>query len=178
MQLRAGVLIRDDGGPGRNIGEKEEAKKHLKQHSVEGVECQVNTANLLRTRQKPIHPPIIYHRINKDINPPLSKKHQNDAGYDLRSMEEIFIDPHQKVVIGTGIAFKIPDGYYGKIEARSGLAIAGLSTTGGVIDAEYQGEIKIIMWNTDRYLPKKIFKGDRIAQIIFLPIWQGELEEG
>ena len=51
--------------------------------------------------------------------------------------EEIFIDPHQKAIIGTGIAFKIPDGYYGKIEARSGLVIVGLSTTGGVIDVGY-----------------------------------------
>ena len=60
---------------------------------------------------------IIYHRLNKELNPPLQKKHTDDAGYDLRAMEEIIIGRGESYMMPTGIAFKIPRGHYGQIVA-------------------------------------------------------------
>ena len=88
------------------------------------------------------------------------------------------LQPLERTTIGTGLAFSIPKGYYGQIYIRSSLGAAGLLALGGVIDSGYKGEIKMIITNLDKLIPKKIFKGDRIAQIIFLPIWMGKLEEG
>ena len=120
-------------------------KKRIKQHSLEEEDC----LELYHLQNTP--PPIIYKRLNKTLNPPLEKKHEDDAGYDLRAMEFAIIDPMSDYTMPAGVAFKIPEGYQGIIKARSGLAKARLTVDGGVIDNGYRGEIKMIMVNRDPY---------------------------
>jgi len=73
--------------------------------------------------------------------------HQGDAGYDLRSVEDICLAPEETVLVHTGLAMEIPPGYFGKIKAKSGLAPKGLRIPAGVIDSNYQGEICIVAEN-------------------------------
>lgn len=98
----------------------------------------------------------------------------NSAGYDLHAAigsDFVQINPHSSVKIGTGLAMAIPDGYFGAIFARSGLATReGLRPANcvGVIDSDYRGEIIVPIYN-DHSTPRFITNGERIAQIIFMP---------
>jgi dUTP pyrophosphatase len=95
-------------------------------------------------------------------------KSQDDAGYDMYSVEEYFIKPMERCLIKTGVSMSIPSGYYGHISDRSGMALKkGAHCLGKIVDPSYRGEIGIILLNTDMYETIKIQKGDRIAQIIF-----------
>mgnify|MGYP002527682109 CR=1 FL=1 len=95
------------------------------------------------------------------------------AGWDLYSCidEDIWIQPHETVKIGTGIAVAIPDGYYGAIYARSGLATKqGLRPANavGVIDSDYRGEIIIALHN-DSENHQCVVPAERIAQLVICP---------
>ena len=96
-------------------------------------------------------------------------RHEGDAGFDIRSTEERTLAPMEIALIPTGLAMEIPKGYEGKIESKSGLALAGLIMHGGVINSNYQGPIQVIVQNLShqKYLIKE---GDQIAQIMFLPV--------
>lgn len=102
-----------------------------------------------------------------------TKGSQYAAGYDLYSAEDydVQINPHTTVKIQTGLAFEIPQGFFGAIFARSGLATKeGLRPANcvGIIDSDYRGNVIIAVHNDSEYI-KNIKKGERIAQIIFLP---------
>lgn len=105
------------------------------------------------------------------------------AGYDLYARgilgECAIIQPHETRMIGTGIAMEIPNGYFGGIYPRSGLAAkSGLRPANcvGVIDSDYRGEIKVAIHN-DSNTPKMVNDGDRIAQLIIQPYLNVEFEE-
>ena len=103
-----------------------------------------------------------------------------DAGLDLRSTEDIVIEPGQRALIGTGIALAIPQGYAGFVQPRSGLAIKQgmtLVNTPGLIDSGYRGEIRIIALNTDKEHAIAIRRGDRIAQLVIQEVPAVELVE-
>lgn len=85
-----------------------------------------------------------------------TRANYTDAGLDLFSNEEVFIQLGETITISTGVAVHIPKGSVGKIEDRSSLAAKGLRTGGGVIDAGFNGEIKIVLHNfsaKDAYKP-------------------------
>ncbi|MGG5810986.1 dUTP diphosphatase [Falsiroseomonas sp. CW058] len=89
-----------------------------------------------------------------------------DLCADLQEAGEVTIHPRGRAAIPTGIAVAIPEGLYGRIAPRSGLALkAGVDVFGGVIDPDYRGEIKVILHNSGSE-PLTIGHGDRIAQII------------
>jgi dUTP pyrophosphatase len=90
------------------------------------------------------------------------------AGVDLYSIEHYVVFPGQRVVVSTGIGLnRFPDGTYGRIAPRSGLAVKhGLDVLAGVIDPDYRGEIKVVLVNTDIRNPFVIKPGYRIAQLI------------
>jgi len=90
------------------------------------------------------------------------------AGFDLYSVDHYVFFPGQRVVVSTGIGLhKLPDGTYGRIAPRSGLAVKhGLDTLAGVVDPDYRGEIKVVLINTDMRVPFVIKPGYRIAQLI------------
>jgi len=103
-----------------------------------------------------------------------------DAGLDLYAAQDASIPPGARVVIGTGIAVAIPDGYAGLCTPRSGLAVRlGLSLVNapGIIDSGYRGEIKVILVNHDPVDVIEVRRGDRIAQIVIVPVATAELVE-
>jgi dUTP pyrophosphatase len=96
-----------------------------------------------------------------------TRANSTDAGADLYSIENVMVPPLERKLISTGISVKIPDGHYGRIAPRSGLAYKnGIDVLAGVIDSEYTGEIKVILYNTDKNNYHKVSLGDKIAQII------------
>jgi dUTP pyrophosphatase len=87
------------------------------------------------------------------------------AGSDLYACGEATIAPRSFALINTGIAVAIPRGYYGRVAERSGLACKGIGIGAGVIDADYRGEVKVLLRNfTDA--PFVIERGMRCAQLI------------
>ncbi|GMP72108.1 hypothetical protein CsSME_00030254 [Camellia sinensis var. sinensis] len=90
------------------------------------------------------------------------------VGYDLSSIATYVVPPQGRTLISTGIAIEILPGTYGRIAPRSGLAFhSGIDVGAGVIDPDYRGEIKVLLFNHDKSEPFIIQTGDRIAQIIF-----------
>ncbi len=103
------------------------------------------------------------------------------AGMDLLADIEksVVIECGCRVLIPTGIAIELPEGYEAQIRPRSGLAIKqgiSLVNTPGTIDADYRGEIKVILINLGQE-SVKINRGDRIAQMVVSPIVQAQLLE-
>lgn len=92
------------------------------------------------------------------------------AAVDLKTLTPLTIYPGEKITIHTGLACAIPRNYVGIIAPRSGLGIQGLilANTIGVIDSDYRGEIKVVLWNKANE-EKTILEGARIAQMMFLP---------
>ncbi len=90
----------------------------------------------------------------------------DDAGMDLFAIENVELEPMQRVQVGTGIAMEIPEGHVGLIWDKSGLSHKfGIKTLGGVVDSGYRGEIKIGVINLGK--EKYIFeKGHKVAQMI------------
>ena len=117
-------------------------------------------------------------RVNPDV-PALRPAKPGDAGVDLRATEAVTLAPGQRTLIPTGIAVAIPEGYAGFVQPRSGMAInkgLGLLNSPGLIDSGYRGEIKVIAINLDAQ-PLEIARGDRIAQLVILPVPEVEYEE-
>jgi len=101
------------------------------------------------------------------------KKHRFDAGWDLRSNNETFtLFPEAKVIVDTGIKLGIPRKFVGLIMPRSGLGSKyriGLANTVGVIDADYRGEVKVVLVNDGRE-EVVIEKYERICQLLIVPV--------
>ncbi len=99
--------------------------------------------------------------------------HPGDAGADLLSTDEVTLAPGERAIVGTGVSIALPDGYAALVVPRSGLAARHgitLVNTPGTIDAGYRGEIRVILLNTDAAEPYTIAAGDRIAQLIVVPV--------
>jgi dUTP pyrophosphatase len=91
-----------------------------------------------------------------------------DAGADLFSTESLMIHPGERKTVGTGISMEIPEGFYGRVAPRSGLAAKhGVDVLAGVVDSSYRGEIKVVLLNTDKHNTFHVEMGDKIAQMIF-----------
>ena len=100
------------------------------------------------------------------------------AGADLYSIEAATIPAHKTVLVHTGIAMQIPDGYVGLIYARSGLATKrnlAPANKVGVIDSDYRGEIMVSLHNHSDE-EQSIEKNERIAQIVFTPYISADFE--
>ena len=102
-----------------------------------------------------------------------------DAGADLRAAEAVRLEPGERALIGTGVAVAIPEGHVGLVTPRSGLAArTGLSIVNspGVIDSGYRGEIKVSLINLDRHTAIELAAGDRVAQLLILPVVSATFE--
>lgn len=96
-----------------------------------------------------------------------------DAGADLSAAEAIELGPGQRATVGTGMSIALPDGYVAFVVPRSGLASRNgitIVNSPGTVDAGYRGEIRITLLNTDTEHPFTISVGDRIAQLIVMPV--------
>lgn len=115
-------------------------------------------------------------RLDKSLPMPAYIK-KSDAAIDLRSTVDCTILPNEHKTIPSGIAVEIPQGYFGSIRDRSGLAAKfAIHTLAGVIDSGYRGEIGIVIINLGKD-DFKISKGDRIAQLIIQPVLQPDIVE-
>jgi dUTP pyrophosphatase len=104
-----------------------------------------------------------------------SYSHPGDAGADLSSSEALTLAPGQRATVGTGVSIALPDGYVAFVVPRSGLAAKhGITIVNspGTVDAGYRGELKVTLLNTDLSEPFEIAVGDRIAQVIVMPVTQ------
>jgi dUTP pyrophosphatase len=99
--------------------------------------------------------------------------HPGDAGADLVASETVVLGPGERATVGTGTAIALPDGHAAFVVPRSGLAsrhgITIVNTPGSVF-AGYRGEIRVILLNTDRDEPYTVTAGDRIAQLVVVPV--------
>jgi dUTP pyrophosphatase len=92
------------------------------------------------------------------------------AGYDLFSNAEYVIQPGCRAVVSTGVTANFPEGTYGHIASRTGLAVKhGIMVLADTIDPDFKDEIKVILHNTDTKRAFVIRQGYRIAHIIFQP---------
>jgi dUTP pyrophosphatase len=102
-----------------------------------------------------------------------SYAHPGDAGADLVSTEEVVLGPGERATVGTGVAIALPEGHVAFVVPRSGLAAKhGITIVNspGTVDAGYRGEIRVTLLNTDRAEEYTVKPGDRIAQLVVLPI--------
>lgn len=114
-----------------------------------------------------------------------ARAHDTDAGFDLRlfggSTDDIFatLDGREVIVLRTGVCVSIPPGYCGILRERSSWAKKGLLITGGVIDSGYTGEILVTCSGfhfARKYVSDAEEKYPRFAQLLIVPIWQGDVE--
>jgi dUTP pyrophosphatase len=105
------------------------------------------------------------------------------AGLDLYSIEEVTLKSGERAAVKTGLAVAIPEGFYGRIGPRSGLAVKhGIDTLAGIVDADYRGEILCALINHGKETAT-LKQGERIAQLIIEsiitpePVWAESLDE-
>lgn len=103
------------------------------------------------------------------------RAHDSDAGFDLACKEDQILEPKVTNVIDTGVHILIPEGYVGLVCPRSSFNIKGIGTPIGVVDAGYTGSIRVVL---EPFNVTKIFKGNRIAQLVILPLPNIKMIEG
>ncbi|EQB03547.1 dUTP diphosphatase [Sphingobium baderi] len=104
---------------------------------------------------------------------------EHAAGMDVVSAEDVTIAPGGRYAVATGFAMAIPEGYEVQVRPRSGLALKhgiSLPNTPGTIDADYRGELKVILINLGD-APFIIARGDRIAQLVAAPVQMARFAE-
>jgi dUTP pyrophosphatase len=110
-----------------------------------------------------------------------SRATSGSSGYDLRAAIErdVEVAPGERILIPTGFSIAVPQGYEAQVRPRSGLALEHgivLPNAPGTIDADYRGEIKVIVMNAGdaKFV---VHRGDRIAQLVIAPVTTAEWEE-
>jgi dUTP pyrophosphatase len=121
---------------------------------------------------------VIVRRLDPGVPLP-SYAHPGDAGADVVTTTDVTVQPGERVVVGTGIAIALPEGYAAFVHPRSGLATRGLGIQNapGTVDAGYRGEIKVILVNHDRHEAVALRRGDRIAQLVIQRVERAAFRE-
>ena len=122
---------------------------------------------------------LLFQRLHDDAVVP-ERAYAGDAGLDLVACEGAEIGPGERAVVGTGLAVAIPEGHAGFVQPRSGLAAKhGITVlnTPGLIDSGYRGELRVILFNTDRSETFTVEPGMRIAQLVVMPLASLETAE-
>ncbi|EXJ81616.1 dUTP pyrophosphatase [Capronia coronata CBS 617.96] len=122
------------------------------------------------------HPPLLIKKLSPDATTP-TRGSAFAAGYDLYASKPITIPSRGKALVSTDLAIATPEGTYGRVAPRSGLASKHFIDTGaGVIDADYRGEVKVLLFNHSE-VDFEVKKGDRIAQLVLERIYTPEIVE-
>ena len=111
-------------------------------------------------------------RLRPDARAP-ERAYAGDAGLDLAACERVELGPGERAVVSTGLAVAIPDGYAGFVQPRSGLAArhgVAVVNSPGLVDSGYRGELKVVLLNTDARETFVAERGERIAQLVVLPV--------
>ena len=114
-------------------------------------------------------------KLDKNAKMPTSA-HKLDAGFDLYARETQTVPAKGSAVFDTGVHVQIPAGVVGMVKSKSGLNVKHGLTSEGVIDAGYTGSIVVKLYNDDEE-DYTVNEGDKISQIVFMPIWKPTLEE-
>lgn len=107
-----------------------------------------------------------------------TRAHHGDAGLDLKAAENALLFPGDRQAVETGVSVEIPDGYVGLLCARSGNAARralGIVNGVGVIDSGYRGPVNVLLINHGRS-NVAVMRGDRIAQLLIVPIETPDVE--
>ena len=126
------------------------------------------------TQDEIIKIPVEY--VNTSDNKEPEYAYESDSGFDLRSTEELWVQANNRLLVPTGLRFNIPENYEIQVRSKSGLALnQGLMVLNspGTVDNGYQGEIKVIIFNTTNERIK-IEKGQKIAQAVISPVLSGK----
>ena len=118
-------------------------------------------------------------RLDPDVPLP-SYAHPGDAGADLVTTVDVDLEPGERVLVPTGLAIALPDGYAAFVHPRSGLASRlgiGIVNAPGTIDAGYRGELKVVLVNHDPKEAVSFQRGDRIAQLVIQRVEQAAFAE-
>ena len=125
---------------------------------------------------------LYFKRLNSSATLP-TRGSSSSAGLDIYSIEDLVIAPAGRTLARTGLSVAIPEGFYGRVAPRSGLAVKhGLDVLAGVIDADYRGELLCALYNTSDAtitLPA----GSKVCQLIIEkiatpePAWSNDLSE-
>jgi len=105
-----------------------------------------------------------------------SYAHPGDVGMDLYSMETVTIKPMEHYRFWHGFALEFPEGYAAIVSDKSSISKAGLGHMGGVFDAGYRGEYNTHLVNLSEE-PYRVEEGDKVSQLVILPVAIVELEE-
>ncbi len=111
---------------------------------------------------------VLIRRLDPDMALP-TYAHPGDAGVDLVTTVDAEVAPGERVLLPTGVAIALPEGYAAFVHPRSGLAVrhgVSLVNAPGTIDAGYRGEIAVSLVNLDPREPVVLRRGDRIAQLV------------
>lgn len=104
-----------------------------------------------------------------------TRAHETDAGLDIRAKETQIVPAKESAKFDTGVHIEIPAGYVGMLKSKSGLNVKHGITSEGVIDAGYTGSIVVKLYNNSGY-DYRVEKGDKISQLVIIPIITPELE--
>jgi dUTP pyrophosphatase len=99
------------------------------------------------------------------------------AGYDIHSYGDYEIEPQKWLLLDTGIGFTVPEGTYGQLAPRSGFSCKGTIVGAGVIDRDYTGHVRVLVFNMNTNVNMIIKKGDRIAQLLIKQILTCDVSE-
>jgi deoxyuridine 5'-triphosphate nucleotidohydrolase len=119
---------------------------------------------------------LLVKKLYKDAILP-KRQTEGSAGYDICSYNDYIIPSNTKQLIDTGISFTVPEGTYGQIAPRSGLSCKGTHIGAGVIDRDYTGHVKVLLFNLNNDDDIIINKGDRVAQLLLKRISVCDVEE-
>lgn len=103
------------------------------------------------------------------------KKYKRDGGYDIRSAENVTVEPWKIKTLRTGVCVQIPDGYVGEIKPRSSSTANGIIIPDGTVDPGFTGEVFVTLLNANNE-PLHIEKGDRIAQLVVVNVLIEDIE--
>ncbi|EPS28080.1 Deoxyuridine 5'-triphosphate nucleotidohydrolase [Penicillium oxalicum] len=144
-----------------------------KRTKTESAEMTTDSVPAVTSIQQPL-PPLLIKKLVPSAKAP-TRGSAFAAGYDMYAAKETVVPAKGKALVDTGIAMAVPEGTYGRVAPRSGLASKHFIDTGaGVIDADYRGEVKVLLFNhSDVDFPVK--EGDRVAQLVLEKIYTPEV---
>ncbi len=121
---------------------------------------------MIQVKFKKLHPSAILPRYARE----------GDAGMDLHTIDDGEVcEGEGMTTFNTGIALEIPPGYYGEVRGRSSLAQVGTLVAHGTIDSGFRGQIRVVMYSMEGL--RRIEVGDRIAQLVIMPVAHVEAVE-